>query len=167
MIKTLRPILVSAIIASIPTCLFAQTTAGESSTTGPLFAELATMDSILFDAAFVTCDMGAIDTLLAQDIEFVHDKSGFQSGEQVRQSFRGLTGDCPRGRGTTRELVEGSLRVYPIANYGAIQMGSHRFVTAGSPSVTVARFVHLWELKPGGWKLTRVLSFDHRDVPSQ
>lgn len=154
-------------LAAVPFALHAQATAADSSSAAPLFTELARMDSILFDAAFVTCDMGKIDTLLAQDIEFVHDKTGFQSGERVRESFRGLTGNCPADKGTRRELVDGSLRVYPIHDYGAIQMGSHRFVTPGAPTVTVARFVHLWQLQPGGWKLTRVLSFDHREAPAQ
>jgi hypothetical protein len=166
MTKTLRTVLLLAIVGSTPSALSGQATPDDSSTTGPLYNELARMDSILFDAAFVTCDMGKIDTLLAQDIEFVHDQNGFRSGEQVRASFRGLTGDCPAGKGVTRQLVEGSLRVYPIHDYGAIQTGSHRFVRPGAPTVTIARFVHLWELKPSGWKLTRALSFDHRDVAS-
>ncbi len=51
------------------------------------------------------------------------------------------------------------------ALYGAIMTGEHRFhVRApGRPEALdgVAKFTHLWLLQDGGWKLARVLSFDH------
>jgi hypothetical protein len=134
----------------------------DASIGGALYDELARVDSVLFDAAFVSCNLPSLDTLLAPDIEFVHDQSGFQSGDEVRATFRQLTDNCPGHRGVTRELVPGSLRVFPIHNYGAVQTGSHRFVTRGASSVTVAHFVHLWHHVDAGWVLARVLSFDHR-----
>lgn len=133
----------------------------DPSTSGPLYDELARMDSILFDAAFVTCDIVKTNSLFTDDIEFYHDKTGLERGQQVRDSFKRLTASCPRDRGIRRELVAGSLRVYPIKDFGAVQMGVHRFVERGAPTYTVARFVTLWQKKDGVWVIPRVLSFDH------
>ena len=138
----------------------------DPSTSGALYHELARMDSILFNAAFVACDAQKINALLADDIEFYHDQTGLESGQQVRESFQRLTQSCPRDRGVKRELTEGSLQVYPIKDYGAVQMGIHRFVERGAPSHTIARFVHLWHHENGEWRLARVLSFDHRPTDS-
>jgi len=64
----------------------------------------------------------------------------------------------------TRELVPGTLEVYPIAAYGAVEIGVHRFHHPGheeTEGVGEAKFIHLWQEKDGAWKLTRVISFDH------
>ncbi len=142
-------------------------TAPESdpSASGPLYDELARMDSILFDAAFVSCNIEKTNSLFTDDIEFYHDKTGLERGQQVRESFRRLTASCPRDRGIRRELVAGTLRVYPIKDFGAVQMGVHRFVQRGAPTYTVARFVTLWQKTDGGWIIPRVLSFDHLSTP--
>lgn len=137
----------------------------DASTSGALYDELARMDSVLFDAAFASCDLPRVEALLVDDVEFYHDRTGMETGAQVRESFRRLTQNCPRGQHVTRQVVSGSLRVYPIAGYGAVQTGEHRFVEEGAATVTVARFVHLWRRVDGGWKLARVLSFDHQPVP--
>jgi hypothetical protein len=133
----------------------------DPSTSGPLYDELARMDSLLFDAGFVTCNAEKANSFFTDDVEFYHDRTGLESGQQVRDTFKRLTASCPGGRGIRREIVAGSLRVYPMQGYGAIQMGLHRFVERGAPTHTVARFVHLWQQKDGHWKITRVLSFDH------
>ncbi len=133
----------------------------DPSTSGPLYDELARMDSILFDAAFVSCDIKKTNSLFTDDIEFYHDKTGLERGPQVRESFRRLTESCPRERGIRRELVPGTLRVYPIKDFGAVQVGVHTFRERGAPTYTVARFVTLWQKKDGGWIIPRVLSFDH------
>jgi len=141
------------------------TTAADPATSGALFDELARMDSTLFDAAYVTCDAGKVAALMVDDVEFYHDRTGLQTGLQVRDSFQRLAQQCPRGQGVAREVVAGSVRVYPIAGFGAVQMGEHRFVERGAATVTVARFVHVWRRQDGAWKLARVLSFDHQPVP--
>jgi ketosteroid isomerase-like protein len=136
-------------------------TESDPSTSGPLYDDLARMDSLLFDAGFVTCNADKVNSFFSDDVEFYHDRTGLESGQQVRDTFKRLTASCPGGRGIRREIVAGSLRVYPMQGYGAIQMGLHRFVERGTPTHTVARFVHLWQQKDGRWKITRVLSFDH------
>lgn len=65
-----------------------------------------------------------------------------------------------------RELVAGSLEVYPINNYGAVEIGVHRFYETGKGQkeklVGIAKFVHIWQKKDGEWKISRVISYDHK-----
>lgn len=137
----------------------------DPSRSGALYQALARQDSVLFDAAFVTCDAAKTDAMLADDVEFYHNQTGFHRGAQVRDDFRRLTAHCPRGQGIARVLVPGSLRVYPISAYGAVQTGEHRFVPRGGGAPTLAKFVHLWRKQPdGAWRLARVLSFDHHEA---
>ncbi len=129
-------------------------------TSGPLFDELAEMDQIVFHTAFVECDAERFRSLFTEDAEFYHDKVGPTFGEEART----LNG-CPRKAGVRRILVEDSLRVYPMAGYGAIQTGEHWFVEKGASTSTLAKFVTLWKRVDGEWKMARVLSFDHVSRP--
>lgn len=157
-----------ALAAASPADAMAQGATGapgagsDPSRSGALYDELARMDSVLFDAAFVTCSAPRVNALFRDDIEFYHDQTGLSAGDKARADFRRLTENCPRRNGVVREL-DGSLQVFPMKDDYAIQMGSHRFVNERESSSTVAKFVHLWEKKDGAWKLIRVLSFDHRD----
>ena len=48
----------------------------------------------------------------------------------------------------TSELIPGTLEVYPIANYGAVEIGAHRFHHPGhDDDVGEAKFIHLWQKK--------------------
>ena len=134
---------------------------------GELFDELARMDRILFDASFVSCDAAKANAVFADNVEFYHDKDGLSVGEQVRENTRRLTASCPGAHGVTRTIVPGSLRVYPIEGYGAVQMGVHRFDERGATTSTLTKFVSVWRLQDGRWRLARVLSLDHRAMPSQ
>jgi hypothetical protein len=126
---------------------------------GSLFDELAGMDAALFEAAFVTCDAARFRALFTEDAEFYHDKTGASFGEAVK-----VMKSCPRDNGVTRTLVAGSLEVYPMQGYGAVQIGRHVFARKGEPGAEEAQFVHLWKREAGGWRLARVLSFDHRQA---
>jgi hypothetical protein len=67
----------------------------------------------------------------------------------------------------TRELVPGTMQVYHMKGYGAIEMGIHRFHHPGhedTEGVGEGRFVHLWQYKDGSWKITRVYSYDHHSA---
>jgi hypothetical protein len=148
-----RTRIVGAILETSATVCVAQ----DAARAGPLFDELARMDSELFEAAFVTCDSSKFRALFTDDAEFYHDRTGASVGEAVR-----TLKSCPRDNGVTRTLVPGSLEVYPMQGYGAIQIGRHVFARRGEPGSEVAKFVHLWKRENGVWRLARVLSFDHR-----
>ena len=126
----------------------------------PLFQTIQSLDAKLFDA-YNHCDLEKFGSLLADDLEFYHDKSGLSSGRQAL--VEGVKNNiCGK---VTRELVPGTLEVYPIANYGAVEIGVHRFHHPGhenTESVGEAKFIHLWQNKDGVWKITRVISFDHQ-----
>jgi ketosteroid isomerase-like protein len=124
-----------------------------------LFATIQSLDTRLFDA-YNHCDLTTFGSLLAEDLEFYHDKTGLMRGRQavvdaVKNNICGKV---------TRELVPGTLEVYPIANYGAVEIGVHRFHHPGDKGmegVGEAKFIHLWQETDGTWKVTRVISFDH------
>ncbi len=147
----------SALAHGLALCLAGPALAQDPARAGPLFDELARLDAELFDAAFVACDALRFKALFTEDAEFFHDKTGHSVGEAVR-TLR----SCPRDNGVTRTLVAGSLEVYPLQGYGAIQMGRHTFAKRGEPGVEEAKFVHVWKREGTQWRLARVLSFDHR-----
>lgn len=149
---------VAALLAAFAQVCFAQ----DSVRSGPLYDDLARMDSALFEAAFVTCSADKFKAIFTEDAEFYHDRTGASYGDAVR-----TLKSCPRDNGVTRTLVPGSLEVYPMQDYGAIQIGRHTFARAGEPGSEVAQFVHLWKREGASWKLARVLSFDHRPSPQE
>lgn len=132
--------------------------------TDDLFRTVASLDSALFDA-YNRCDPEKFGTFIADDVEFYHDKTGLaRSRQSLVEALRNNI--CGKVR---RELVPGSLEVYPMNGYGAIEMGVHRFyeLKGANPSEPSgeAKFIHLWQNKDGAWKLTRVISYDHGPVP--
>lgn len=130
-----------------------------------LFNQIAAMDSVLFKC-FNTCDTTTYKTLLADDLEFYHDKGGFtKSGRAEVESLKEM---CGRTNKLRRELVKGSMEVYPISNYGAIEIATHSFYLKKPGEkeflVTTAKFVHVWQKKDGKWILARVISYDHVSI---
>jgi len=127
--------------------------------TSQMFVTLESKDSLLFEVGFNQCDMSQFEQLVGKNFEFYHDISGVnRSKAEFMATMR--DGLCQSGENPTRrELVKGSLEVFPLYHdsnlYGAIQRGIHRF------GESTARFTHLWLLEENEWKLARVLSFDH------
>jgi hypothetical protein len=57
--------------------------------------------------------------------------------------------------------------VYPIHDFGAVEIGVHRFYHPNGPKPDTpgeAKFIHIWQLKDGVWKVTRVISIDHHSA---
>jgi hypothetical protein len=138
--------------------------------TQALTAEIAAADKALFGAVFDTCDTGLLSKMVTDDFEMYHDKGGLTSTSGA-QFVKGITSMCARQKTgedyrSRRELVAGSLKVYPLNNYGAVEVGEHRFykLTLGKPEqlVEIALFTQVWKKDAAGWKLARVLSYDHR-----
>jgi len=66
-----------------------------------------------------------------------------------------------------RELVVGTLEVYPLANYGALETGVHRFNHPGADAEGIGegKFVIVWHRTSNGWTMTRAISDAHRPAP--
>lgn len=134
---------------------------------------IAQKDS-LFWHAYNTCDMLTMMSFFSADVEFYHDKGGITLGTaDLESSFE--KGVCSNRDSFTlrREAVDGSVKVFPLRKagllYGAIISGEHTFNVKykgkKEQAEGLARFTHVWLLKDGSWKMTRVLSYDHRPAP--
>jgi hypothetical protein len=126
-----------------------------------LTRKIAYMDSVLF-YAFNTCDVNMSKSLFTEDLEFYHDAGGLTNYEQ---NVNSILQRCKGERKVRRELVKGSLEVFPIKDFGAIQIGSHRFYYTGKGQEEkldgTFKFVHIWKNVNGDWKISRVISYDH------
>jgi len=128
---------------------------------GTLFKTIESLDSRLFDA-YNHCDLKTLGAMVSEDLEFYHDQSGLSVGKDpfiaaIKQNI------CDK---VQRILVPGSMEVYPLKGYGAVEIGVHRFHHPAHPEdgVGEAKFVTLWQNKDGVWKVTRAISYNHEPV---
>lgn len=125
-----------------------------------------------FWQAYNTCDTAAFRQFFTEDVEFYHDKGGPTLGvEPLTASMKSNL--CAEGPRLRREAVDGTVHAFPLRNqsvvYGAVLSGEHRFyvLERGKPERLdgQARFVNLWLLRDGAWRMARVLSYDHGPAP--
>jgi len=132
-------------------------------------ATIHRLDS-LFWVAYNQCDLPGMQKYVADDVEFFHDKGGITMGGAalIESIKKGLcSNDSFRLR---RAEVKGTVKIFPLHKngtevYGAIISGQHHFYhnILGKPETLegLARFMQLWILKDGTWKMARILSYDH------
>jgi hypothetical protein len=128
----------------------------------PLFETISALDTAVFDA-FNHCSspeqLQKHASYFAPDVEFYHDTGGVTWS---RQDMLANTEKYVCGH-FRRELVPGTLKVFPIKDFGAIAQGSHRFCQFDSGKCEgIADFVIVWNNQEGHWQITRVLSYGHR-----
>ena len=140
---------------------------------GPaLRASIEARDAELFELFFRGCDPARLRTMLADDLEFYHDKGGFvfrnaedMVADYAKQCAERAKPDRWRSR---RELVRSSLTVEPVPGHGAMEAGDHLFYErrGDGPEKLAgkARFAMVWKWQDGQWKLSRVLSYAHGAV---
>lgn len=125
-----------------------------------LYDTIIQKDSMLFTAS----NAGNIDklkTFFTKDLEFFHDVGGLAGYEGTVANFIRVAKNYGN---TRRALVPGSVEVYPIKDYGAIQTGVHQFCKLENGVLTdcgTFKFVHIWKLTTDGWKISRVVSYGH------
>ena len=130
-----------------------------------LFDKIRALDSSFFEA-YNKCELAKMESLFTEDVEFYHEKRGvLTTRRSVMEVFsNNLCGD--KNNKVRRELVEGSLQVYPINNYGALAVGEHRFYLTQTGQKEkldgVGRFTNLWQYKDGDWRMARVVSYGFR-----
>jgi len=116
---------------------------------------IVAMDKKYFDA-YNTCDLETQANIYSDDLEFYHDKGGLMTDKKALiQALK----DNICGK-VTRELISGSMEVYPIAGYGAIAEGYHKFFNKEEPDAPQkpSKFITIWEDTEDGWKMARVIS---------
>jgi len=124
-----------------------------------LYKIVHAQDSVLF-AAFNTCDIETFKSMFTADLEFYHDMGGLTDYAFTVKAIQNI---CDRKLGLIRTLVPGSVEVYPIKDYGAVQIARHRFchMENGKEDCGTFKFVHIWKFENNRWKISRVVSFDH------
>ncbi|MGV3508920.1 MAG: nuclear transport factor 2 family protein [Sphingobacteriaceae bacterium] len=131
--------------------------------TSSLYNEIIRVDSLLFNA-FNTCDTILYKEYFTDDLEFYHDREGLTVS--LKNELQSFTGNCATGLKLRRELVKRDLEIYPIKNYGAIQIGTHRFYHTKKGETEkfngTYKFIHVWRKETNGqWKLSRIISYGH------
>jgi len=119
-----------------------------------LLDTIAGLDSIFFNA-YNTCNLSKMKEMIASDVEFYHDRGGLQTS---RDEVLGSTQKYICGK-VTRELAKGSIEAYPIRDWGALQIGYHRFHNLAEGSAShYSKFITLWKRNNGQWQMQRVIS---------
>ena len=130
-----------------------------------LATTIAALDTAAFDA-FNHCDKpGQLDryaSFFAPDVEFYHDLGGVS---WTRDAMIATTKQNVCGK-FQRELVPGTLKVWPIKDYGALARGEHRFCHYKPDGTThpcegQAEFTILWRHQGDAWVITRAFSYGH------
>jgi len=120
-----------------------------------LYNTIVEMDHQFFNA-YNNCDLKTQSAMLSENIEFFHDKTGLStSKKQIMEAIKNNI--CGK---VTRELVKGSIEVYPIKDYGAVQIGFHKFYNNQEPDAIskASKFIGVWKNENGNWQMTKIIS---------
>ncbi len=149
-----------AVGLAVPCCVRAQAPV-PAAEQAELTQTISEQDTKLF-YAYNHCDLKTLGAMVSDDLEFYHDQTGLMVGkapflEAIQNNICGKV---------ERTLVPGTLEVYRLKGYGAVEIGVHRFHRAGDDKDLggEAKFVQLWQNKDGVWKVTRVISYDHESL---
>jgi hypothetical protein len=151
-------------LAGSPAASGADTQATAHPSGDALFDRISALDAAVFDA-FNHCSSPAQlqkhASYFAPDVEFYHDNGGvtWTRKEMIERTKRNVCGNF------RRELIPGSLKVFPIRDFGAIEQGVHRFCQFKTGKCDgMADFVVVWRQRGDTWQITRVLSYGHRSI---
>ena len=117
--------------------------------------QIVKMDSIYFNA-YNTYDMETQTAIYDENLEFFHDKGGLSNSKaDVLTAIENNI--CGK---VTRTLIKGSVEVYPIHDYGAVQIGYHKFFNNKEPNAKSipSKFIIIWKNNENTWKITKVIS---------
>lgn len=163
-----RQILASALMAFVliapPAAKADDRPASSSSKTDDLFNTISALDGEVFDA-FNHCDskdqLQKYAGFFVANLEFYHDNGGvtWTRKDMVANTAKNVAGHF------RRELIPGTMKVYPIKDFGAIETGTHRFCQIKSGDCDgMAEFVIVWRHHKNKWQITRVFSYGHRPL---
>jgi hypothetical protein len=120
-----------------------------------LYDQIVTMDKEFWDA-YNNWDLQKQACIYSDDIKFYHDKGGVMTSKQdiITATEKYISGKV------TRKLVKGSIEVYPIKNYGAVEIGFHKFHNNQEPNTPShpSKFIIIWHNINMEWKIAEVIS---------
>ncbi len=129
-----------------------------------LFNKILKMDTAAFDA-FNHCSnpeqLAIHESYFTKNVEFYHDTGGvtWNRDDMIANTRKYVCGHY------NRVLIDGTLSVYPIKDFGAIEKGTHKFCQLETGACEgYADFIIIWHKQDEKWLITRVLSFGHRVV---
>ncbi len=162
--SSLLPLMLFSLLFAASNTVFAEEHAAPSGES--LSDTISALDTAVFDAFNRCGDPAQLEKhagYFAKDVEFYHDNG---SVTWNRKTMLANTRKYACGN-YTRELIPGTLAVYPIKDFGAISQGSHRFCQVASGACDgVADFTMVWRRTGDRWTITRVLSYGHRAAAS-
>jgi len=154
---SMKKLFVLLAVSSITFLLFTNFKATSTEDPAPmtLYDSIAMMDE-RWEDAYNHCKLDVMEEIISEDLEFFHDQGGLMtSKKKLNEALK--TNICGK---VTRSLKPGSLEVYPINGYGAVEMGLHAFHNSKEPAAQphYSKFVHIWKRENGKWRITRVIS---------
>ncbi len=117
------------------------------------------MDAKIFDA-FNAHKVDALMAMFTDDLEFYQDNDGVKNYQQAFGDFKKM---FESASDIKRVLLKETLEVYPIKDYGAIEIGAHRFCHTenGKDECGNFKFAMVWKKTGDSWKISRVISYGH------
>lgn len=153
----LKSVYLTAILLAI-TASFTSNKAS-AQTSGPLYNEIARQDSLQF-GAFNARNLDQLMSYFDTSLELYQDNTGVRNYEQTKAAFGGL---FKMDYVLTRKLIPGTMEVYPIKDFGAIETGMHAFshTEGGQFQVGTYKFMQIWQKKDGVWRVIREVTYGH------
>jgi hypothetical protein len=137
---------------------------GNTPAANALFATVSKLDADLF-SSFNHCaspdQLQKHASYFAPNVEFYHDMGGvtWSRRDYMANTKKNVCGQF------RRELLPGSLQVFPIKDFGAIEQGKQKFCWLESGKCFgEAQFLILWHHLDNRWVVTRVFSYGHRPI---
>jgi ketosteroid isomerase-like protein len=149
----LLPILIASSIDQTPAAAQSES----KFTSGALFETIARMDRHLC-AAFNAQNVDRLMEMATRDLEFYQDADGLKDYQQCYDEFKTM---FAANTDLRREIVDGSIEVYPIKDYGALEVGQHRICHTenGKDDCVVFKFIMLWQKTEDYWKISRIINY--------
>ena len=121
-----------------------------------LYNSIVAMDSTFFQA-YNICDLDKQAAIYSDNLEFFHDQGGLMT---EKQEILDGTEKYICGK-VTRQLIKGSVEVYPIKDFGAVEIGLHKFHNNTDKEGTLShasKFIIFWKNDNNNWTITKVVS---------
>jgi hypothetical protein len=142
----------------VPTCWATQSLPPDGS---HIARTLAALDTDISDA-YNSCQLNRLRGHFSPLAELYFADRGHSKrvGDLIDDARRHVCGKL------RRETVAATLETYPVTDYGAIQLGEHRFcrVDRAQCQGIASKFVVLWRFKDGEWRIARQVRYAYRQV---